>query len=195
MTIAKAGAPIPVTLFAGPRGAGKSRTMLSLLDFKPESERWTLVVEEIGQTMPDPGLLSNRNVAVRGAPYGCPCCSGNLTMRISLARTVRETRPHRILVELPWGAHLERLLSLFGDPLLMQSVSLAGLITVLDAGMSALSDMPEALRDALNCSDLILLNGVDNHPGTVSSLSHSFPGKRVVDGADRNLFMQLLEPR
>ena len=195
MTIEKAGNAVPITLFAGPRGAGKSRAMLSLLDLKRDSERWTLVVEEIGKTMPDPAVLSMRGVAVRGTPYGCPCCSGNLTMRISLARALRETRPHRILFELPWGAHLARTLSLFSDPLLAESVSLAGLIAVLDAGKSNLSDMPDALREALTLSTFILLNGTDIPPERISTLSHAFPGKRIAAGTESDLFRNVLEPQ
>lgn len=182
----------PVTLFAGPRGAGKSKAILSLLEFKPEDERWTLIVEELGNTMPDPGSLVKTGVAVRGAPYGCPCCTGNLTMRVSLARAVRETRPDRILVELPWGAHLAKTLSLFGDPLLAESVSLKGLVTVLDIDAADLADLPVPLREALELSDAILLSGTGNRTVQMSDLSRAFPGKQIVGGIQGSPLSQLL---
>lgn len=185
----------PVTLFAGPRGAGKSKAILSLLDFKPEHERWTLIVEEIGNTMPDPGLLAKTGVAVRGAPYGCPCCTGNLTMRISLARAVRETRPDRILVELPWGAHLAKTLSLFGDPLLAESVSLRGLVAVLDVGAVDLAEMPRPMREALDLSDAILLSGTGVRSDQISGISVTFPGKQIVAANHGSPLSRLLDPR
>lgn len=186
---------IPVMLFAGPRGAGKSRAILSLLDYKSEIERWTLIVEELGNTMPDPGSLAKAGVAVRGAPYGCPCCTGNLTMRVSLARAIRETQPDRILIELPWGAHLAKTLSLFGDPLLAESVTLSRLVAVIDVGAVAFADLPAPLREALDLSDTILLSGADIRSGQISEVSSAFPGKHIVAGIQGNSVSRLLGPR
>ena len=186
---------IPVMFFAGPRGAGKSKAILSLLDFKPEIERWTLIVEELGNTMPDPGLLAKVGVTVRGAPYGCPCCTGNLTMRVSLARAVRELQPDRILIELPWGAHLAKTLSLLGDPLLAEVVSLWRLVTVIDVGTMAPAILPAPLREALDLSDSILLSGTDIRPEQVSDFSNAFSGKQVIVGNKGNPVGKLLEPR
>ena len=185
----------PVTLFAGPRGAGKSKAILSLLEFKPEGERWTLIVEELGNTMPDPGSLAKTGVAVRGAPYGCPCCTGNLTMRVSLARAVRETRPDRILVELPRGAHLAKTRSLFGDSLLAKSVSLRGLVIVIDVGAVDPADLPVPLREALDVSDTILLSGSGIRSEQISDFSRAFPGKQIVAGIQGSPLSRLLGPR
>lgn len=197
----QAGSRVPVTLFAGRRGAGKSRTLLALVDRKPADERWTLIVEEIGNTMPEPGQLAARGVAVRGSPYGCPCCSGNLTMRVSLARAVRETRPQRLLIELPWGTHLDKARSVFQDPLLVGAVALDGLVVVLDEdagspqagqGAQAVSDAP--LQDALRFADAIMLSGIAPSHRLVADVRERYAGKRIVAGLADPELHRLLDP-
>lgn len=175
---------VGVTLFAGPRGAGKTTTMLALLGVKPAGEPWTLVIEELGKTMPDPGLLSANNVAVRGAPYGCPCCSGNVTLRVALGRAVRETRPKRLMLELPWGAHVGKLVALFDDPLLAGSLFIEGVIAVVDSDSLSTEVLAPPMVEILCLADAIVVAARGVPPARAKALLSSWGSKPLVFGVD-----------
>ncbi len=187
---------IPVTLFAGPRGAGKARTLLSLLETKPAEERWTVIVEEPGNTLPEPGLLAAKGIMVRGAPYGCPCCSGNLTMRVALARAVRETRPQRMLVDLSWGAHLRKVALLFEDILLAETLFLTGVVVIVDKNALNPEFLPESLSEAFGTADAILVTGGKALPASAAeALLRACAGKRVAIVTKDCEIASVLEPR
>lgn len=158
---------VPVTIFAGARGAGKTTTILRLLNAKPEAERWTVIIDELGRTMPDPGVLAANGISIRGAPYGCPCCTGNTPMRVVLGRAVRETRPQRVILEVPWGSHLGNVVTLFEDPLIANALSLAAVVAVVDQQSLNEGILAAFLVDLLGPAGVIVVTG----SGPLSSLA------------------------
>jgi len=57
--------------------------------------------------------------AVHGVPViglaGCPCCGGGVTLRVQLARALRQQRPARVLILLAGDRHLPRLHRMLAD--------------------------------------------------------------------------------
>jgi hypothetical protein len=47
---------------------------------------------------------------------GCPCCLGNLTMRVTLARVLRQEAPARLVLALIEASHRERVLAWLQSP-------------------------------------------------------------------------------
>jgi hypothetical protein len=55
------------------------------------------------------------SVPLVGLPSGCPCCTGLLTLRVTLVRTMRRWRPESMLLLLTASEHLPRLRRMLED--------------------------------------------------------------------------------
>jgi G3E family GTPase len=95
--------------------------------------RARVLVREDGQRAVDAWLaeeLARRAIIVEGAftgievppdvsvtrlAAGCPCCLGQLPLRVVLVRLVRSLRPEAILLVLSGGAHADRVRALLAD--------------------------------------------------------------------------------
>jgi hypothetical protein len=66
---------------------------------------------------------------IRVAP-GCPCCTGNLTMRITLNRVLRD-KPARLFVAIADASHKDKVSAFLQDPQYREHLSLA---SELDCG-------------------------------------------------------------
>lgn len=97
--------PIPATLVTGAGAAQRENAIASVL----ESDRRTALILEglpdgtspFGE--PPPSWLT----IIRIAP-GCICCSGNLPMRVTLNRVLRQ-HPERLYIGLANSAHLPQI--------------------------------------------------------------------------------------
>lgn len=58
------------------------------------------------------------DLAIAPLAPGCPCCLGQLPMRVTLVRLLRQHRPEHVLLVLAGGAHLDRVRALLADPAL-----------------------------------------------------------------------------
>jgi hypothetical protein len=73
-------------------------------------ERRAVIVE--GAFVP---LATPDDVAVERLAAGCPCCLGQVPMRVTLVRLVRALRPGALLVLLAGGDHEARVKALLAD--------------------------------------------------------------------------------
>jgi hypothetical protein len=73
-------------------------------------ERRAVLVE--GAFIP---LVAPDGVAVERLTAGCPCCLGQVPLRVALVRLVRAVRPQALLLLLAGGDHLARLQALLAD--------------------------------------------------------------------------------
>lgn len=93
--------PYPVHLLTGAWGSGKSSLLNALLSLRPPSERWAVLLNELGRTQvsgeTSPSLRAG--VTVREAAGGCACCTGQVVFVTALATLIRQTRPDRVFVE------------------------------------------------------------------------------------------------
>ena len=80
---------VPTNIITGFLGVGKTSAILHLLRYKPDNERWAVLVNEFGEIGVDGSLLQGRHaeangVFVREVPGGCMCCTAGLPMQIAL---------------------------------------------------------------------------------------------------------------
>jgi len=78
----------------GPPGSGKSALIGRLV---AERADWLGFVNTRDPALPHPML--------RREPAGCPCCTARVAMQVALVRALRETRPSRVLIEVPSDEH------------------------------------------------------------------------------------------
>ena len=110
--------PVPVTLVTGPSAGAREAAIASLLDAPSagapaanaaRAAPFNAVILEglaTGST-PIPDLSSVR--LVRLAP-GCVCCTGNLVLRVTLNRLLRQG-PERLFIGVASSEHLDQLRS------------------------------------------------------------------------------------
>lgn len=101
-----------VTLVFGGRAAAREQAIAAHLD--PNGTNAAII-----EGLPDAsGLLENKTLegrlqVVRVAP-GCPCCIGNLTLRVTLNRLLRHA-PAQLFISLDSGSHKEQLKTFLQD--------------------------------------------------------------------------------
>ena len=102
--------PVPVTLVTGPSASAREAAIAALLDAAaPPATGFDAVILEglaAGST-PIPDSSSVR--LVRLAP-GCVCCTGNLVLRVTLNRLLRQG-PERLFIGVASSEHLDQLRS------------------------------------------------------------------------------------
>lgn len=96
---------IPATLVTGSSAARREAAIAGALE---KQERTTLILEGLPDGTspfgePPPSWLT----IIRIAP-GCICCSGNLTMRVTLNRVLRQ-HPGRLYIGVANSAHLPQI--------------------------------------------------------------------------------------
>ncbi len=96
-----------VTLVFGGNAARREQAIVAHLD--PQRENAAIIEGlAIGDSMLEP-LGATHLQVIRVAP-GCPCCTGNLTMRVTLNRLLRRP-PAKLFVSLADASHKEQLKS------------------------------------------------------------------------------------
>lgn len=75
---------------------------------------------------------------LRLVPSGCPCCTGRVVIQVELVRALRQARPERVLIEVPWTDHLDQVDRALRDERLGRYLSLGRrLVLPSDAGLTA----------------------------------------------------------
>jgi hypothetical protein len=97
---------IATTLVVGGTGAAREAAIAATLD---RHLRTALILEGLAGAQPafdTPPADDSLRIA-RIAP-GCVCCTGNLTMQVTLNRMLRQ-QPERLFISLAQDAHLEKI--------------------------------------------------------------------------------------
>ncbi|KAI6147019.1 CobW/HypB/UreG, nucleotide-binding domain-containing protein [Pisolithus thermaeus] len=153
---------IPITVFTGYLGAGKTTIILSLLPKLPKGYKAVLLKNEFGDTQVDSKLAKQSNLAaVNEILNGCMCCVLVGQMKNALLDIRDNFRPDRIIIECSGSAfpatlafqirELERETN--GD------FKLDAIITVIDAeNFTGYEDTSPTARMQASYSDLILIN-------------------------------------
>jgi len=155
---------VPANLITGFLGAGKTTAILSLLAARPAGERWAVLINEFGAARIDvasPGNGAN-GIVVREVAGGCICCTGQVTMHVTLTRLLRTTRPDRLLIE-PGLGHLAGIINFLRDTQMAQALELRATVCIIDPrqyadpGIAAREDYREQVRLA----DVLVINRRD----------------------------------
>lgn len=104
--------PIPVTLVTGPSAVAREAAIAGLIDATASStapKGFTAVILE--------GIASGATLVPDAAPVrfvrlapGCMCCTGNLVLRVTLNRLLRQG-PERLFLGVANSEHLDQLRS------------------------------------------------------------------------------------
>jgi G3E family GTPase len=155
---------IPVSVLTGFLGSGKT-TLLSGLLQSPQFARTAVIVNEFGEVGLDHDLIETSEESFVELQTGCLCC----TVRGDLVRTLEGILRRRdegavvpferVVIETSGLADPAPIMhALMGDAGLVQRLSLAGVITTVDAvnGLDTLARQPESVKQVAVADRLVL---------------------------------------
>ncbi|MCS0596470.1 GTPase [Massilia agri] len=104
-------ARLPTTLVTGASAAQREEAIAALLAASPPSSSgaFSAVILE-GLASGSSPLLASSSVRLVRLAVGCPCCAGNLVLRVTLNRLLRQG-PERLFIGLASSEHLDQLRS------------------------------------------------------------------------------------
>ena len=159
---------IPTNIISGFLGVGKTSAILSLLEAKPEHERWAVLVNEFGEIGIDGGFFEGvhteqSGVFVREVPGGCMCCASGLSMQIALNQLLARARPHRLLIEPTGLGHPREVLEVLSADHYQEVLNIQKNITLVNA--RKLTDIRYTLHETFNqqidVADIVVGNKED----------------------------------
>jgi len=124
---------IPTNIISGFLGAGKTTVIQYLLNNKPTSEVWAVIVNEFGQVGVDAALLKNDKVTIKEIPGGCLCCVGSQSLNVGLNRIIRSVKPQRILIEPTGLGHPKKIIDLLTGEFYKSVLNVKAVINLVDA--------------------------------------------------------------
>ncbi|KAJ6544819.1 cobW-domain-containing protein [Mycena vulgaris] len=154
--------PIPITVFTGFLGAGKTSIILALLPKLPKDYKVVLLKNEFGDIEVDSKLAKQSSLAaVSEILNGCMCCVLVGQMQTALLEIREKYRPDRIIIECSGSAfpatlafqirELER--ETQGD------LKLDAIVTVVDAeNFAGYEDISPTAKMQASYTDIILIN-------------------------------------
>ncbi|KAI7863380.1 CobW/HypB/UreG, nucleotide-binding domain-containing protein [Spinellus fusiger] len=150
--------PIPVTVFTGFLGSGKTTTILSLIRQLPEDYKTCLLKNEFGDIAVDSQLAKESSIGVQEMMNGCLCCVLVGQMKRALQELKEKYNPDRIIVETSGSA--------FPAPIAWQIREMASegfvldsIITVVDCvNFRGYEDNSYTAKLQAQYTDVILLN-------------------------------------
>ncbi|ORX68887.1 cobW-domain-containing protein [Basidiobolus meristosporus CBS 931.73] len=149
---------IPITVFTGFLGSGKTTIILSLLNRVNPGYKIAVLKNEFGDVEVDSELVKESNVAVQEMLNGCMCCVLVGQMKLALMELQEKYSPDRIIVETSGSA--------FPAPIAWQIREMAddgfvldSIITVVDCvNFTGYEDTSYTAKMQAQYTDLILLN-------------------------------------
>eukprot|EP00127_Corallochytrium_limacisporum_P004302 Clim_evm247s157 gene=Clim_evmTU247s157 len=148
---------IPVSVFTGFLGAGKTTTILKLIPQLPQDYQMVLLKNEFGDVKVDSELAKSSSLAVTEMLNGCLCCVLVGQMKNALLE-IKEMNPDRIIIETSGSA--------FPGPIAWQirqieedGFKLDSIVTVVDAeNFEGYEDQSYTAKLQAQYTDLIVIN-------------------------------------
>ncbi|WP_104203467.1 CobW family GTP-binding protein [Billgrantia saliphila] len=156
--------PVPVHVVTGFLGSGKSTLIRSLIEQKPEHERWAILVNEFGRIGIDQTMFEARSdVIVKGLPGGCLCCQLAFVMQATLVNLLHRHRPERLIIEPSGLGHPAGLLDVLRGEAFSEVLDVRDILVLLDPARldDSRSREHETFRDQLSMADAVALTMTD----------------------------------
>ena len=178
---------IPTTVIAGPLGAGKTRFIQDLLAQKPADERWAVLINEFGQIGLDAALLANQQagISLTEVAGGCVCCVNGAPFEVALARLIRQSKPHRLLIEPSGLAHPKALMDKLSQAPWQGVLKVTAPIMLLD--VHDLAPLNEAQQALLSTTQHLVLTKAEE---LTTQARHNLSARF----ADKHIHWRMLEP-
>jgi G3E family GTPase len=148
---------IPVTVFTGFLGAGKTTIILNLIKQLPKGYKSVWLKNEYGSEAIDSELAKENNIAVKEMINGCICCVLIGRLGQALEEIVDKYHPQRIIIETSGTAYpgpIALEIRKLSDQLILD-----GLVNVIDAiNFPGYKDKSYTARLSTQFTDLILIN-------------------------------------
>jgi G3E family GTPase len=158
---------IPTNLITGFLGSGKTSAIHSLLQHRKPDERWAILINEYGMVSLDHILVNDSEddagVQVDELAGGCFCCTLSMALPIALARLIRRTKPHRIILEPTGSGHPAAVIDLLRTGRLAELLELKTTICLIDPRdyENPRITNKEVFRDQIQMADIVAINFTD----------------------------------
>jgi G3E family GTPase len=173
--------PIPLHLFGGPLGVGKTT---AIRRYVAESDEYVaVIVNDFGETGYDAALIAEKGTAdrlrIENVPGGCLCCTSAAQLLPALQALCNDPHIKRIIIEPSGVALLDPLLKMLQAAAPDCGFELRSVIVLFDA----LKTRPAALelipywRHLAECADVAVINRCDLAPPTAADALSQWLGK------------------
>ncbi len=144
---------IPTNIITGFLGVGKTTVIFNLLQQKPPSERWAILVNEFGEIGVDGSFFEGKHgeeqgVFIREVPGGCMCCAAGLPMQVALNQLITRAKPDRLLIEPTGLGHPKEVLEVLSAEHYQNVLDIQQCLTLVDA--RKVSDSRYTQHDTFN---------------------------------------------
>jgi len=151
-----------VVLLSGFLGAGKTTLLKRILSWQGDLSDTVVIVNEFGDIGVDGSLLKDTGSDVIELTSGCICCTLSADFRQLLLSIGERFKPKRVFIEASGVADPTSLISVLGEPALVEIMAITKVVTVLDADFWEAREMFGPLfYHQLGAAHLVLLNKVD----------------------------------
>lgn len=166
---------IAVNIIMGFLGVGKTTAILKLLQRKPGSEKWAVLVNEFGEVGIDGAILSELatsnetnssaapGITISEVPGGCLCCVSGIPFQAALSTLIAQEKPDRILIEPTGLGHPKNLIRNLTSKEYAEYCDLKASICLIDPRQ--LKDpryqQHETFNDQCYLADVLVANKID----------------------------------
>jgi len=179
---------IKVNLVAGSLGAGKTTFVKNLLQQKPVSEKWLLLINEFGSVGIDGAILEASGATnIEQVPGGCICCTAKNELTTNLLRISQQTDLDRLIIEPTGLGEPEAIIDLFKQPELKDFFEIFALFSVIDTANTSINELITLtiMQSLITMADIIILNKSDltdaeHQQNIIQHCQSVFPPKEII---------------
>lgn len=150
---------IPVTVFTGYLGSGKTTIILNLIKQLDPSYKVVWLKNEYGDISVDSELAKENNIQVKEMLNGCLCCVLVGKLKDALLEILADYQPDRIIIESSGTAYPLPIVFEIGQ---ISQLELDGVVNVIDAeNFNGYHDKGYVAKMQAGYTDLIIINKID----------------------------------
>jgi len=154
---------VSTNIITGFLGVGKTTAILELISTKPKNERWAILINEAGKVGIDGSVISQPGIYTKQISGGCMCCASGLPMQAAITNLLRESRPHRLLIEPSGIGHPRKIQKTLCIPEYTGVLNIKANMCLIDP--RHLSDPryreSQMFQDQISVADIVIANKID----------------------------------
>jgi G3E family GTPase len=152
--------PVPVQIFSGFLGAGKTTAIRGQLEQRP-GEQIAVIVNDFGEAGFDEAVLAEGEpFRITNIPGGCVCCTAPEGFVDALGAVLAQ-RPDRLIIEPTGLARPQDLIDTIRRCAHGAMLELAPVVVIVDPRELARADSAALLREQIHAADVLVANRTD----------------------------------